>query len=47
MLGLVLVDFMDGDSGMDNRRLDGFLLDNGLDCLMHVSKARRCVNEMY
>lgn len=38
MLGLVLVNFMDGDRGMDNRRLDGLLLDNGLDGLQGISK---------
>lgn len=37
MLGLVLVNFMDGDRGMDNRRLDGLLLDNGLDGLQGIS----------
>ena len=33
MLGLVLVDFMNRDGGVDNGRLDGFLLDDGLNGL--------------
>ena len=31
VLGLVLVDLVDGDGGVDDRRLDGLLLDDGLD----------------
>jgi len=31
VLGLVLVDLMDRDSGVDYRGLDGLLLDDGLD----------------
>ena len=47
MLGLILVHFMDGDSGMDNRWLDGLFLDNGLDRLMHVSMNRRCIKDVH
>lgn len=36
MLWLIPVDFMDGDGGVDHSRLDGLLLDNGLDHLVNV-----------
>ena len=47
MLGLVLVHFMDGNSGMDNRWLDGLFLDNGLDRLMHVSKTSQWIKDVH
>ena len=31
VLGLILVDLVDGNGGVDNRRLDGLLLDDWLD----------------
>ena len=47
MLGLVLVHFMDGNSGMDNRRLDCLLLDNGLDGLEGISMGRQRMVGVY
>lgn len=47
MLGLVLMNFMDGDSGVNNRWLDGLFLDDGLDGLMHVSKTRQGIIDIY
>jgi len=37
VFGLVLVDLVDGNSGVDNRRLDGLLLDDWLDSPEKVS----------
>lgn len=36
MLGLILVDFVDGDGGVNDRRLNGLLLDDRLDVLMYM-----------
>jgi hypothetical protein len=36
VLSLVLMDFVDGDSGVDNGGLNSLLLDNWLDVLVHV-----------
>jgi len=36
VLGLVLVDLVNRDGGVDNGRLDRLLLDDGLDVLVHV-----------
>ena len=47
MLGLVLVNFMYGHSGMDNRWLNGLLLDNGLDGLEGISQQRPRMMEIY
>jgi len=36
VLWFVMMNFMDRDSGVHNARLDGFLLNDGLDRLMYV-----------
>jgi len=36
VLGFILVDFVHWDGGVDDGWLDGLLLDNGLDVLVHV-----------
>jgi len=36
VLGFVVVDFMDGDGGVDDGGLDGLLLDDWLDVLVYV-----------
>lgn len=36
VLGFVVVDLMDGDSGVNDRRLDSLLLDDGLDRLLTI-----------
>ena len=47
MFGLVLVNFMDGHGGMDNRWLDGLLLDNRLDGLEGISQQRQRMMGIY
>ena len=36
VLGLVMMDLVDGDSGVDDRWLDSLLLDDWLDSLGHL-----------
>lgn len=38
VLSLVVVDFVDGLSGVDDRRLNCLLLNNGLDVLVDICK---------
>ena len=45
MLSLILVDFVDRYCGVNNRGLDGFLLDDGLDGLKDVSIASCLANK--
>lgn len=42
VLGGVVVDFVDGDGGVYNLRLDDFLLDDGLDGLVDVAGEGSC-----
>jgi hypothetical protein len=36
VLGFVVVNFVNGDSGVDNRGLDSLLLDDWLDCFVDI-----------
>lgn len=36
MLGFIVVYFVNRDSGVDDGRLDGFLLNYGLDCFVDI-----------